>query len=686
MSNIEILAPAGSMESVMAAVKSGANAVYIGAQRFSARASAKNFSEYELEQAVKYCHARDVKVYLTVNTLVTDKEMPTALEIAEKACLLPIDAFIVQDVGFALLLQKMCPDIPVHGSTQMSVHTPSGAKLLYEQGFKRVVLSRELSEKEIADIKRACPIELEVFVHGALCMCVSGQCYFSSVLGGRSGNRGQCAQPCRLPFSVKGGTGYDLSLKDMSHIKYIKALADMGITSAKIEGRMKRPEYVSCAVKSVKNHLESSNNTESDELLKKVFSRSGFTDGYFTGKIGRNMFGIRQKEDVRSATEKLFSSIRNSYKNEIKTGEVSFDLNITIDKPAKLSGRDEKGNQCTIFGTAVEKAVKGGLSKEKAKTQLSKAGGTIFTVKDISCNIEDGAVLPIASLNAMRREALKALENKRAERNPYSVNNTTYVVLKYSSLNKDVPIRCVFEDTEIPEEFKSCQLIFIPLETKTEEIKRLINSGFSVGVDIPPGMFGKESRIIELLKKAKESGVKHILISNLGAVKLCRDLDFVMHGSFRLNVMNSASLEYFENLGFEDIELSFELTVKQINSLGGKIKRGALVYGRLPLMLTRNCPGKNSTLSCKECGGKSYLKDRKNLKFPYMCRMGCTQIFNSVPLYMGDKAKDFTNIDFKILRFTVENYVEKVEKLDKIREFDKLRQEFTRGLYNKGVL
>lgn len=686
MNNIEILAPAGSMESVKAAVKSGANAVYIGAQKFSARASAKNFSEYELEQTVKYCHARDVKVYLAINTLITDKEIPAALEVAKKACLLPIDAFIVQDVGFALLLQKICPLVPLHGSTQMSVHTPSGARLLYEQGFKRVVLSRELSEKEILEIKKACPIELEVFVHGALCMCVSGQCYFSSVLGGRSGNRGQCAQPCRLPFSVRGGTGYDLSLKDMSHVPYIKMLADMGIASAKIEGRMKRPEYVSCAVKSVKDHLEGNSITESDKLLRKVFSRSGFTDGYFKGEIGRNMFGIRQREDVQSATEKLFASIRNSYKEEIKTGEISFDLNVSVGKPAKLTVSDEKNNCCTIFGTVVEQAVNVSLNEEKAAAQLSKTGGTIFNVKNISCYIEKEAALPISSLNAMRREALEVLENKRAEKKAYTVNDITYDVIKYRKENKTVPIRCVFSDDEIPEEFKECELIFIPLETKEAKIKSLINSGFNIGVDVPPGMFGKEEKIKLLLKRAKDAGIKHALISNLGAVSLCRDLGFIMHGSFRMNVMNTASLIYFENMGFEDIELSFELTTGQINGLGGKIKRGVMVYGRLPLMLTRNCPGRNGIKGCDECKGKSVLTDRKNLKFPYMCRMGCTQIFNSVPLYMGDKARDFSDIDFKIVRFTVENYVEKVKKIDEIKNFEKISHNFTRGLYNKGVL
>ena len=314
---IEILAPAGGMESIYPAVRMGADAVYLGAEQFSARAGAQNFSRQELKEAVEYCHIRNVRVYLAVNTLLRDPELKTALSLAEYAASLPVDGFIVQDVGFASLLREAAPKIRLHASTQMSVHTPAGAAALYDAGFSRVVLSRELSLEEIKEIYNASPIELEVFVHGALCMSVSGQCYFSAMLGSRSGNRGQCAQPCRLPFSVEGGTGYDLSLKDYSIVSRLKELEAAGVTSAKIEGRMKRPEYVAAATAVCRYAADGKKIPE--ELAQKmeaVFSRSGFTQGYLTGELGRGMFGIRQKENVEAATSDVLKELRQLYKDE----------------------------------------------------------------------------------------------------------------------------------------------------------------------------------------------------------------------------------------------------------------------------------------------------------------------------------------------------------------------------------
>lgn len=323
--NPEILAPAGSMESLTAAVRCGADAVYIGAKRYSARASAQNFDKQELEKAVYYCHARGVKVYLALNTLLTDDEMDDAAETVKEACSLPVDAVIVQDIGLASFIRSACPSLRLHGSTQMSIHTPQGAKELYRQGFSRVVLARELSKEEIAEIAESCPIELEVFVHGALCMSVSGQCYFSSLLGGRSGNRGQCAQPCRLPFSVQGGTGHDLSLKDLSLLHHLGGLRGLGVHSFKIEGRMKRPEYVAASVAAAKKAVSLGFLPyEDSKLLEQVFSRSGFTDGYYGEQLGRKMFGTRTKEDVAGAQPALLSQIRAQYKDEKQRIPVSF--------------------------------------------------------------------------------------------------------------------------------------------------------------------------------------------------------------------------------------------------------------------------------------------------------------------------------------------------------------------------
>lgn len=252
MNKPEILAPAGSFDSLTAAVRCGADAVYLGGRELNARRNAANFSDEELAQAVEYCHARGVKVYITLNTLVRDDEMETAMNAVRCACDVKADALILQDVGLTSLIRKAAPDMPLHASTQTSVQTLDGIKMLADMGFCRAVLPRELSKKEIEKIAAQSPIELEMFVHGALCMCLSGQCQLSAVLGSRSGNRGLCAQPCRLPFAADGGTGHDLSLKDMSLIEYLPELAQMGVLSFKIEGRMKRPEYVAAAVTACK--------------------------------------------------------------------------------------------------------------------------------------------------------------------------------------------------------------------------------------------------------------------------------------------------------------------------------------------------------------------------------------------------------------------------------------------------
>lgn len=712
MNNFEILAPAGSMETLTAAVRSGADAVYIGTTRFGARASAKNFDYNQLKEAVEFCHKRGVKVYLTMNTLITDKELPQALETAQQAYKLPIDAIIVQDVGFADLLHKAMPDLHLHGSTQMSVHTPEGAKLLYALGFTRVVLSREMTKNEIAEVAKSCPIELEVFVHGALCMCVSGQCYFSSVLGGRSGNRGQCAQTCRLPFLVEGGTGNDLSLKDMSILENLRELQKIGVTSAKIEGRLKRPEYVASAVNVARQFYDTGTaDEESCIQLKSVFSRSGFTNGYYTNNRGADMFGTRQKDDVMSATTKVLNQIHSIYKNEYQRIPVEMELTLRQNKPATLTATvlnenpietipDNDGVTAvfkssepspitvTVTGDLSEKAINKSLTTEKANAQLCKTGGTPFKAVAIKSDIDKNTTVSMSSLNNIRRNALDMLTQKLvASYTASPIRNVTLLPEGTRREKQNVPLRAVFSDWEIPHQFSQCELVFIPENTPDEVIRQLIEKDFNLGIEISPGMFGREKQVLKNLEKAKANGINHILVNNLGAVPLCREFKMNIHGNFRLNVMNTQSIEFFKNLGLADVTASFELTLQQINSLGGKLPIGTLIYGKLPLMLTRNCPGVNSkTKTCAECGGLGYINDRKNILFPYKCSGGCTQIFNSVPLYMGDRLREIHSSDFNIMLFTTENTEEKLYAFNSILNGTKIEGGHTRGLYYKGIL
>lgn len=689
MKSFEILAPAGSMEALIAAVRSGANAVYVGTTQFGARASAKNFDYNELKEAVEFCHSRGVKLYLTMNTLITDNELPKALEMAKQAYQLQIDAIIVQDVGFASLLHRAMPKLHLHGSTQMSIHTPQGAKLLYELGFTRVVLSREMTRNEIIEVAKLCPIELEVFVHGALCMSVSGQCYFSSLLGSRSGNRGQCAQTCRLPFMVENGTGNDLSLKDMSILESLRDLSEIGVTSAKIEGRLKRPEYVASAVNVARQFYDNGfASEESCTQLKSVFSRSGFTNGYYTGKRGAEMFGTRQKEDVISATPKVLNQIHSIYKNEFQHIALDMEFSLKKDEASSLKVTEiSSGIAVAVAGEPPQIAVNKPLDYSRASAQLSKAGGTPYYVSSISCDIDNGITVPMSALNNLRREALAELTKKINDKKQEPLKEIEFTATNTRATKENVPLRAVFTDWDIPQQFAECELVFIPENTPIEVMRALSRQGFKLGIEIFAGMFGREEQIRQSLKKAKENGITHALINNLGAIPLCKEFNFKIHGGFRLNVMNTESVKFFEEIGLEDLTASFELTLQQINSLGGNIKTGTIIYGRLPLMLTRNCPGVNSsTKSCAKCGGLGYITDRKEIAFPYKCSGGCTQIYNSVPLYMGDRLREIKSSDFNIMLFTTENAEEKLYALNSIKYQNKITGGHTRGLYYKGVL
>lgn len=682
MKKIEILAPAGNFESVEAAVKSGADAVYIGLKDFSARKEADNFTFQELKDTTSYCHIRGVKVYVTMNTLVFDTELESALSAVKSACECEIDALIVQDIGFANLVHRACPSLPLHGSTQMSVHTLSGAKLLKEMGFKRVVLSREMSRDEIKYIADNCDIELEVFVHGALCMCVSGQCYFSAMLGGRSGNRGYCAQPCRLPFKVKGND-HALSLKDNSIIYYLDDMEAIGVTSAKIEGRMKRPEYVSSAVRAC---FEKCNkgyiSTETTQNLKNVFSRTGFTDGYYQGNLGRDMFGYRKREDVVSATESLFKKIRNSYKNEMERISLNGVIDIRLGKAPEFKITDGK-NTAEAFGEVkAEKALNVALSEEKLLNQLKKTGGTPYYFENIEVNMDEGISLPLSSLNNLRRKVIEEISSLRIFSHSYEF---TMPDISFTPANQHITERrCEVKNTE-GLEYRDYDLVFIPLFSKDEDIKNLISEYNNIGVAIPRGMFGREEKIITRLKEVKALGISDTLCNNLGAVYFCKKLGMNIHGGEFLNFTNTASLLWAEEYGFKDAVVSIELTDTQINSLGGNIKRGIVSYGYIPLMLTRNCPVKSGTNNCKSCKKRGKLQDRKNYEFSLFCDTNCTEILNSVKLNILPKINEKFSTYFTMEKFYVENYVDKVENYrdNHSKTLDKVS--YTRGMYYRGV-
>lgn len=690
MGKIEILAPSGSMESIYPAVRCGADAVYIGAKTLSARASASNFDREEIKKAAEYCHAAGVKVYLACNTLLHDYELKDALNLVEYAISVGIDAFIVQDVGLASLIHKAAPQARLHGSTQMSVHTPKGVQLLYDMGFSRAVLSRELSFDEIREIATESPIELEVFVHGALCMSVSGQCYFSAMLGSRSGNRGACAQTCRLPFSAEKGTGHDLSLKDISLIRHLQKLEEIGVTSAKIEGRMKRPEYVAAAVTACRQQRD--NGFISDELeksLQAVFSRSGFTDGYFTGRRGVEMFGIRAKENVEAATNQVLSKLRLLYKDECRRVPIKYEFEVKKNSCTRLICHDNNGNTAEAFGTTPEAAINVPLTAEKCVAALSKTGGTVFRAETIDCKIDEGLSLSAAEINTMRRLCLDELYRKRSI--PHKVSFFQPSFPKTNTRAGIVPknMRARFMNCDIPNIFAECELVYVPYNCPMKEYEALLDKGFSLAIEVPRGIFGMEKQIAKRLVQIRDGlGIYDVLASNVGAVKMANELKLDIHGGFGLNLMNTASIEWAERMGLLDCEVSFELTLEQIERLGGKIPLGIISYGHLPLMLTRNCPAQNDGRGCKNCKNTKftpYLKDRKNIMFPMQCYGACTEILNSVPLILSDRQNEIKGVNFTVMRFSVENSVEIGENIPVFNQKQTEKTGFTRGLYYRGV-
>ena len=686
MEKIEILAPAGGYDSVIAAVRSGADAVYAGGKSFSARASAQNFDFEQLCSAVEYCHIHGVKFYLTINTIVFDDEFKQLKQAITEAAKADVDALIVQNMGVARLAQRIAPDLALHASTQMSVHTASGVKAMYEQGFKRVVLAREMSRDEIKKAAEI-PVELEVFVHGALCMCVSGQCYFSAMLGSRSGNRGACAQTCRLPFTVAGGKGkYALSLKDNSIIPYLKELEEIGVASAKIEGRMKRPEYVSAAVTACREQRDLGFVTdETAELLRAVFSRTGFTDGYYTGKIGRGMFGTRTKDDVVSADEKLLSKIRAKYKNEAQNIAVTAEFTAHLGERPVLKMTEGIHTAESAADVICEQAKNVALSAEKCFTQLKKTGSTAYSVGDIKLTLDDNISLPVSALNAMRRECTDELDRLRKTVHNYKINDVD-INGDFAPYNKSENFtRASVRGTKISPAFKDCELVFVPLFSDIRETQRLKNEGYNVAVEVPRGMFDREKQIEAQLQRVKEIGVTDALCHNIGALHTAKNLGFTLHGGYGLNLVNTYDLLWAEEYGIKDVELSFELTFIRINRLGGNIKRGIITYGHLPLMLCRSCPVKGDGISCKSCKNQSKMTDRKGKSFYLKCDGNCTEVLNCVPLYIAPQEFRTLSTNFNILRFTVENYVENVERIPDFNRISMLNDKFTRGLYKRGV-
>ena len=683
----ELLAPAGSFEGVRAAVQSGATAVYMGFGTFNARRGAKNFTKEEMRQAISYCRARGVKTNITFNILALDKERQDAINDIKFLNEAGADALIVQDLGVARLIKECAPDMPIHASTQMTIHTLDGAITAKELGFSRVVLSRECTLEQIKYITANAGIETEVFVHGALCMCYSGQCYLSAVIGQRSGNRGLCAQPCRLPYKYDGCKKqcYPLSLKDLSLAGWLEPIVNAGVSSLKIEGRMKRPEYAAIVTDIYARLLKEKRRPTVEEMktLELVFSRDGFTDGYLTGKKGDNMFGTKTSiplENVKHLYDE--AAKRFAEGKEMPIVPVNMVCDIT-GSGISLTVTDLDGNTHTINDNEpIEQAKNKPTSSEQLEKNLKKTGGTPFDVKNIAINLPEGVIVPASRINAIRRQALENLLETRGK----------------------PPVRRWIEPKPIEKSKQNTQdMQFVAMVRTLEQAQVVKNSGISTiyaplevaakAEDLIPVMprvyrDDEQPSIEKLLETCKNNGIDSVMITNIGQVQLARKLNLKIHGDFGLNAYNSSCMNVLNYLGIERQVLSFEARLAQLRDLQKPMDTILTVYGYLPLMVFENCAIRRKTGECTCKKQTCYLTDRQGKKFALLPAFGCrNELLNSQPLYIADKINECKQVGAKyaMLRFTTEDKQKCSEICSLAQNSQSINSEFTRGLYYRGV-
>lgn len=677
----EILAPAGGMEQLEAAAKSGADAVYFGASGFNARRNAENFTDEAFLQAVSYCRVRGVKAYITLNTVIKDSELSefarTLALVAESGA----DAVIVQDLAAAAMVKQYYPSLRLHASTQMAVHNVQGAKLLEEYGFSRIVLAREMSLKEIETVCAAVDTEIEVFVHGAHCMGFSGLCYTSCAFGGRSANRGLCAQPCRLNFK-NDRREYTLSLKDMSLVEHLDALAAAGVCSFKIEGRMKRPEYVAAAVNACRVKL--AGNAPDTETLRSVFSRGGFTDGYLTARVNGRMFGHRTKEDVTAAAGVL-KQLGRLYDKEYKRVKTDMVFSLRPGENAALRISDGV-HTVSVSGPVPETAVNAPLSPEKAAAALTKLGDTPYFCNAPACEIAPGLMLPASALNAMRREGVEQLSEMRAFVSAVP-DRTQDILAGIASLpagNPGTPqLRLRFQSAAQFFTLPECERYILPLFALLSR-PELLKQG-ELAAEVPVLTFpGDEAKTLEALVFLKEKGLKYAVAENIGAIRLIRAAGLIPTGGAHLNITNRLALAGYEALGCADNTLSFELSFGDMAALRGAGKTGFLAYGHMPLMRFRACPARDDK-GCGDCKGSASVTDRKNETFRLLCAgRRFSTLFNPVPLYTAGMREP--DCDFRTLYFTYESKEECIAVARAYLSGQKLPVPVTAGMYNKKLM
>ena len=691
----ELLSPAGSPEAVIAAVQNGADAVYLGMGDFNARRGAKNFTDEEFRKAMRYCRIRGCKVYVTLNTLVGDRETEAAVNAARLASACGADGLIMQDLGLIRAVRAALPDIPIHASTQMSVHNLAGVEAAAEMGATRVVLARELSFEQIKFITAHASVETEVFVHGALCFCHSGQCYMSSLIGRRSGNRGMCAQPCRMQYSLGGRMDdYPLSLKDNCLIDRLGELEEAGVACLKIEGRMKRPEYTGLVTGIYSKVLKEHRPPTADErrTLEAVFSRDGFTQGYFNGDR-QDMFGVRSDTDKEN--EKLFSDARKAYSDgELRRVGVHFYTVCRKGERIQAIAFDDDGNRAVTAGPMPEAAKHQGLSEGYITDQMFKTGGTPYFCVENRAKVDRGLFLPAAEINELRRKLISELSEKRAAPPQRRSLRTPPMPEGADHVGDPEIIFQVRTADQLCSEL--CELkpdrLYVPAMLAAEDpepMRRFAENGTQIAAVLPRVITDDQAaEVYDALSRLFDMGVGEALVGNLGHVALARRAGMRLRADFGMNAFNSRSLEVLRDCGFISATASFELRIAQIKDLVKPLDVEMIVYGRLPVMVSDQCVIRHSSGRCS-CQTPAQLSDRTGNVFPVVKEFGCRNvIYNAHKLYLADRREDMYSAGLWGLRlmFTTESPRECAEVAKGYMGLSDYRPNvLTRGLYYRGV-
>ena len=622
----ELLAPAGSESALIAAIAGGADAVYLGMNKgaSNARTFAENFSREQMLRLVPLAHAHGVKIYVTLNTMTYENELDSVVSLAGFLADAGVDGVIVADLGLAARLHKELPTLPLHASTQAFAHSTRSVDALAALGFTRVVLARELSEKDILSVTRRSSAETEIFLHGALCVSHSGECLFSSLVGGRSGNRGACAQPCRLPYNG----AYPLSLKDYSLARHIPALIESGVASLKIEGRMKSPSYVYGVTRIFRRLLDEGRAATDAEMqtLERIFSRSGFTDGYFTGDLS-HMDGIRRSEDKAASKEEDMTATLPLLPVR---GHAVFHKDIPSVLTLSFTTKDGNKIEVSATGNAPTAAQSAALTHENVNDRLSKLGGTGFVMSRLTLTLDEGLFLPVSAINALRREALSALlltlrnEKVMSDVPPYEEKATT--LPKKEPLHTALFYRADTFAAVSKNAFDLCFLSYYATLARKE------SDPLPDGVAIPPVLFdSEEEKVKDTLCALRKRGVKYALVSSVGAISLAKECGLIPYGDHRLNIANTESAKVLTEMGLCGYLASAECAPASARALEGAL----ISYGRIPLMITERCFVKE-TFGCQKCGNAA-LSDRKGVSFPVLREFEHRAlILNSLPTYLAD--------------------------------------------------